>query len=147
MFHELLGRAARETKIKFLLVGAWNTLFGYLVFIGLNALFLPVLGAPRAAYMTAMVIATIVAIINAFVFHKYITFRSRVRGFAILNELARFSTTYLITFALSCILLPVFVEIFHLGVPVAGAIITIICTGISYVGHSRFSFANSLHSG
>lgn len=129
-----------ETKFRFLLVGAWNTLFGYIAFVLLNTLFSQWLPASRMSYMFAMVLGNIVSILNAFVFHKYITFRSTISGLAMAAELVRFSSTYLFTFLLSLFLLPAFIEILGLSANAAGALVILACTVISYLGHSRFSF-------
>ena len=92
------------------------------------------------AYMTAAVLSNVLAISNAYFFHKYITFKSDVRGVSSIYEYFRFSTTYLVTFVFSMILLPILVELFHLAPQLAAALILVICTLISYLGHSRFSF-------
>jgi putative flippase GtrA len=129
-----------ETKFRFVLVGVWNTIFGYLAFVLLDALFSQWFSDRRLAYMVAMVLSNIVAVLNAFVFHKTLTFQSRVRGLAMLGELIRFSSTYLFTFLLSLFLLPAFVEILGLSTRIAAALVILVCTVISYLGHSRFSF-------
>lgn len=131
-----------ETKFRFLLVGAWNTVFGYLAFILLEALLSRLFSNSPLSYMAAMVMANIIAILNAFVFHKYITFRSHIRGPALLAELLRFSSTYLFTFLLSLFLLPALIEFLGLSARFAGALVILICTVFSYIGHSRFSFRN-----
>jgi putative flippase GtrA len=129
-----------QKKVRFVLVGVWNTIFGYLVFVGLDYLF-NLLFSPRyVAYMSAAVLANIIAIFNAFIFHKFVTFRSSVRGLAIIPELVRFFSMYLFSFFLGLVLLPVFVELFHLDPKLAGASLIPITTIISYLGHSRFSF-------
>jgi len=122
------------------LVGAWNTVCGYLIFVALDALFSRLTASRSAAYMAAMVLANPLAIANAFYFHKYVTFGSTVRGWAVVGELARFAATYAFTFALSLVLLPLLVEWGGLSPRLAGALITLICTAVSYLGHSRFSF-------
>ena len=129
-----------QIKARFGLVGIWNTLFGYFVFVGMEILFSRLLGPKAMAYMTALIIANIVSIINAYIFHKYITFKSQVKGKAIFVEFFRFSMTYLGTFLLSLALLPIFVEFIKLSPKLAGALIIFICMIISYLGHSRFSF-------
>ncbi|MEW6668824.1 MAG: GtrA family protein [Thermodesulfobacteriota bacterium] len=129
-----------ETKFRFILVGAWNTIFGYLAFVLLDELLCGLFSNRRLAYMVAMVLANIIAILNAFFFHRTFTFQSRVSGLAVLGELIRFSSTYLFTFLLSLFLLPVFVELLRLSTKVAAALIILVCTVISYLGHSRYSF-------
>ena len=129
-----------QTKVRFVLVGAWNTFLGYAAFVLLDTLFSSIFTARSVAYMTAMVIAYILSIVNAYVFHKYITFKSEVRGRRVVGEFFRFCTTYLVTFVLNLILLPTLVEICHFQPKLAGALVIPVCTVVSYLGHSRFSF-------
>lgn len=128
------------TKIKFILVGIWNTLVGYGVFLGLDTAFLHLFDKRYIAYMSAMVLSQVVGTVNAFLFHKYITFNSRTAGIHMLFEFFRFCLTYVFTFLLSLILLPVFVEVFHLIPKVSAAVIIVIAAVISYLGHLKFSF-------
>ena len=129
-----------QTKVRFVLVGLWNTIFGYLVFVGLDYLFNLFFSPRYVAYMSAAVLANIIAILNAYIFHKFVTFRSPLRGLAIIPEFARFFSMYLFSFFLGLVLLPVFVELFHLDPKIAGALLIPMTTIISYLGHSRFSF-------
>ena len=126
--------------MRFILVGIWNTIFGYLVFILLETLFSIILSPRYVAYMSAMVIGQVIAVINAFIFHKYYTFRSRTKGKDLIKEFFRFTTTYIFTFILSLILLPILVEVFDIPPKIAGAVLILILTVISYLGHSKFSF-------
>jgi putative flippase GtrA len=127
-------------QVKFVAVGIWNTIFGYSVFLGLDTLGSTVFRRPYLAYMTAMVLSNVIAIINAFVLHKYVTFKSAADGRKILIEFFKFCTTYLLTFLLSIVLLPVLVELGNLPPKIAAGFVIIACTVISYLGHSRFSF-------
>lgn len=129
-----------RVKVKFVLVGIWNTIFGYSVFCLLDTLFSHIFATRYIAYMSAMVLGQIIAIINAYVSHKYITFKSRVRGRKMIIEFFRFSMTYAVAFCLNLILLPIFVEIFRITPKISVAILILICAAISYLGHSRFSF-------
>lgn len=138
LFTELMAK--HHVKTKFVLVGGWNTIFGYGVFCLLDTVFSYLFSTRYIAYMSAMVLGQIIAIVNAYIFHKYITFKSTVKGKGIIIEFFRFSMTYGVTFCLSLILLPSFVEIFHITPKISAAIIILICTIISYLGHSRFSF-------
>ncbi len=128
------------TKIRFVIVGIWNTLFGYGIFIGIERLLAYVFEKRSMAYMTAMLLSNIFAIINAFIFHRHFTFQSQAKGIAVVSEFIRFSTTYVLTFFLSLILLPIFVEIFLVTPEIGGALVILICTVVSYAGHTKFSF-------
>jgi putative flippase GtrA len=129
-----------KTEFRFILVGIWNTVFGYLVFILLETLFSKVLSPRYLAYMSAMVLGQVIAVINAFIFHKHFTFRSGARGRELLKEFFRFTATYVFTFFASLVLLPILVEVFNLMPKIAGLVLTCIMTAVSYIGHSRFSF-------
>jgi putative flippase GtrA len=133
--------AQHHIKIKFILVGIWNTIFGYGIFIALDYLFEQYFSNRQLAYMLAMLIAQIVGIINAFIFHKYITFQSQARGKKNILEFAKFCLTYVVTFLLSLSLLPILVEMFTLQPRIAAIFIILICTIISYLGHKHFSFS------
>jgi putative flippase GtrA len=129
-----------QLKIRFLLVGLWNTLFGYAVFLLLNELCSLFLSPRYVAYMTASVFGNLLAVTNAFFFHKHFTFKSRESGVRALQEYFRFTGTYLFTFLIGLILLPFFVEVLGMKLPVAAAVNILVCTAFSYLGHSRFSF-------
>ena len=129
-----------NVKLKFVLVGIWNTIFGYLVFILLETLFSLYISPQYISYMSASVLGQIVAVINAFVFHKYLTFKSSAKGRELIKEFFRFTMTYGFTFCLNLALLPFFVEIFHITPKVSAGIIIFIVLPINYFGHSRFSF-------
>ncbi len=129
-----------QKKIRFVLVGVWNTIFGYLVFIAFDYLFERYFSPRYIAYMSAAVMSNILAIINAYIFHKYITFQSPVRGKGIIIEFARFFSTYLFSMILGLILLPVSVEVLGIAPRISAALLIPVTTIISYIGHSRFSF-------
>jgi len=135
--------AKNHVKIKFLIVGVWNTIFGYLAFVGFDILFTSFFTKRYVAYMSAAILSNVLAIINAYIFHKNITFKSKVKGVGIFYEFLKFSTTYLVTFCLSLILLPLFVEFLNMDPKIAAAAVILCCTIISYLGHSRFSFRRS----
>lgn len=138
LLHRFPGHRA---KVRFVLAGAWNTLFGYGLFCILDTVFSTVAVAGCLAYMSALVISNCLSIANAFVLHKYFTFRSSAAGLEAVLEFMRFSLTYAVSFVVSLILMPVLVEAFHVRTKPAAAIIVIVCTVLSYLGHSRFSFS------
>lgn len=131
-----------QVKFRFLVVGIWNTVFGYLVFIGFDSLFTPVFQQRYVSYMSASVLSNSIAVINAYIFHKFFTFQSKIKGIGIVFEFLRFTSTYIVTFFLSLFFLPLFVEILKLSPKIAGALVIVCCTVISYVGHLKFSFKN-----
>jgi putative flippase GtrA len=130
-----------QVKIRFFIIGVWNTIFGYLVYISLDYLFAMVFQKRFVAYMTAAVISNIIATTSAFLFHKHITFKSTVRGKGVIIEFLKFYSTYAATTILGFALLPFFVEVLKIDPKISGALLIPIVAIVSYFGHSRFSFA------
>mgnify|MGYP000927591298 CR=1 FL=1 len=135
-----------QVKIRFFLIGIWNTVFGYGTYIGLDCLFAMVFQKRYVAYMTAAVLANVIATTSSFIFHKYITFKSKAKGKAIIIEYIKFYSTYTLTNILGLALLPVFVEVFKIDPKISGALLIPITAIVSYFGHSRFSFAEKSES-
>lgn len=133
-----------DRSIRFLLVGIYNTLFGYVLFCILDTIISHMVEKRITAYMLASVMSTIISILNAYIFHKKITFKSKINGISgIIMEFLKFSCTYSFTFIIGIITLPILVEIFKFNPKIAAAIITLFCTVISYVGHLNFTFRNN----
>jgi len=130
----LLFRVVRDQRVAFLAVGAVNTVFGYLCFAGLLLL----LGQSR--YLVALVCAYVIAVLFAFVLYRFLVFR--VRGH-VLTDLWRFSTVYLTSLAVNFVLLPLLVEFAHLRVLLAQALIVLVTSIMSWMGHKHYSFRRS----
>jgi putative flippase GtrA len=129
-----------ETKVRFILVGIWNTIFSYLVFVALDYLFNLFFSPRYVAYMSAAVLSNVIAVTNAYFFHKHLTFKTKTKGRAAFREYFRFYMTYIFTSILSLILLPIFVEFLKLDPKIAVAIIMLPLTVVSYVSHNQFTF-------
>lgn len=133
------GKKLRETatvhrkKIAYVLVGGWNTVFGYgsyaaLYFLGKRLGF---------GYMVALGISQFFGILNAFIGYKHLVFRSKGRWFP---ELIRFSTVYWIIFAANVVALPAMVHGLNWGPLLAQAVFTCVTVVITYFAHDWFSF-------
>ena len=133
--------------MKFIVVGIWNTAVGYLTFVLLDTVFSSFVSRQYLAYMPAMVIAQIIASLNAFIFHKYLTFMSSARGFELVKEFFRFTLAYVFTLFISLVMMPVLVELLHISPRVSAAFIILVVTIISYITHSRFTFRKGKWNG
>lgn len=122
----------RSLHLRFLVVGAWNTLFAYGCFA---LLFL--LAGGRVHYLVLQVIAHFLSVANAFVGHRHVTFRSESAWPA---EFLRFNVSYLGALALGLVGLPLLVSGLGLHPLLAAAIVTIVTVATSYALHRRFSF-------
>ena len=99
-----------QLKVRYVIVGIWNTIFGYLTFFVLDTILENVFIKRYSAYMCAMLLGQIIATINAFLFHKYVTFKSKIKGKKIIVEFFRFCLTYVFSFLLSLLALDVFFD-------------------------------------
>jgi putative flippase GtrA len=129
-----LLRIIRDQRVAFLFVGAVNTVFGLLCFAG----FLLLLG--QARYLIVLVCAHVVSVLFAFVLYRFVVFR--VRGH-VLSDLWRFETVYLSALAVNFVALPLLVELAHLPVLAAQAMIVLLTSVMSWVGHKHYSFRRS----
>ena len=129
-----LLRIVRDQRVAFLIVGGINTVVGFLCFAG----FLALLGQQR--YLLALVCAHVVAVLIAFVLYRFVVFR--VRGH-VLADLWRFETVYLSALAVNFVLLPVLVEFAHLPALLAQALIVLVTSVMSWLGHKHYSFRRS----
>ncbi len=122
----------RREQVLYLVVGAWNTAFGY----GIWALLQFLLGE-HLHYLVVVLIAWPIAVLNAYLGYRYLVFRSRG---SILRELPRFSLVYLATLAINLVLLPIALRVLPFNIYVTQAVLTGIVVIGSYLGHRSFSF-------
>ena len=132
----LLLRVVRDQRAAFLLVGALNTVIG----IGWFAVFLVTVGQLWGrpwGYLAALACSHVLSVLCAFVLYRFVVFR--VRGH-VLADLWRFETVYLSALAVNVVLLPVLVEIVQLPVLLAQALIVVVTSVMSWVGHKHYTF-------
>ena len=120
--------------MRFLIFGGINTVIGY----GLFALFELFLGK-YIGYLGSLYVSYALATILAFYLHRRFTFRASTSGKVVVDFL-RFQSVYLVSLLVNTAALPLLVEWFGLKPLVAQAVIVVITTAISYVGHKWFSF-------
>jgi putative flippase GtrA len=130
--------------LRYLLVGGWNTLFGYAAFATLVALFVPRI---NHGYILAFLLSNLISITVAYFAYKFFVFRTQGNY---LKEWLKCLTVYGVGIIPGLILLPILVAalhyIFHLdrsGPYVAGAVLLAFSTIYNFIGHRRFSFRSS----
>lgn len=128
---------ALSRPVKFVIVGVWNTLFGYGTYAVLVFAFgrLAVTDSVRADL--ALTVAWPVNVFVAFLGYKYLVFGG---GPEVVREFAKFSTVYVATFVFNLIALPLLVSYTPLGKYLAQALVVVACAAASYAFHSLFSF-------
>ena len=139
--------ARHGEKLRYLLVGAWNTALGYLVFL----LALKVLGPSLQAltgpglsgwighyyYLVVQWAVWVLMVVNSTVMMKYFAFKSKGR---LLHQIGRAYAVYLPAQGISTVLLWFTVKLLGLS-PAAGQLLTVVvATVFSYLGHKYFTF-------
>lgn len=122
----------RNEQTRFLLVGAFNTAFGYLVFVALY-----LLAGSRFHYLLIAVLAHFLSVIVAFLGHRLIVFRATGPWFA---QFIRYNLSVLGVMLAGLLGLYVLVELASLHPLLAQAIVTFLSVTISYFAHRNFSF-------
>jgi putative flippase GtrA len=126
-----LGLRHRE-KVLYLVVGGWNTVFGYALWAVLNLLF-----SPPLSYLTTLAISWPFAIVNAYICYRFIVFHSAGPWW---KELPRFSLVYIVVLFLDLVVLPLLVRVLPFNVYVCQAAFITVVVILSYLGHKYFSF-------
>lgn len=121
-----------EEKLKFLIIGGWNTLFGYLIFIAFYYFLNKIIH-----YLILLVISYIVSITNAYLSYKFFVFKTKgnyIRGYL------RFYLVYGVAFLVNIALMPLFVEFIGVNPIIAQGIILFFTVSIGYISHKNYSF-------
>ena len=144
--HPVLGLPVRfyfrrREQLLYLMVGGWNTVFGYCVWA-----FMQYVLGDYLPYLVIVVLAWPIAVLNAYIGYRYIVFRSRG---PILRELPRFSLVYVATLLVNLAILPVALRVLPFSIYVIQALLTVVVVVCSYLSHKYFSFRGGQrgHSG
>jgi putative flippase GtrA len=126
-------RALPATElVRFGLVGVVNTAFSFAVFAGLQATLGHVVH-----YLVVLVISHVIGVLEAYVLQRWLVFRVRGHWW---RDLARFWSVYLVSLGVNLALLPVLVELLHMEILPAQAIVMALQAFGTYVAHKMFTF-------
>lgn len=135
--------------VRYLLVGAWNTLFGYSCFFVFAWLFLKLMPLhPSLAASIASLVATSANITVSFIGYKFFVFKTKSN---FMSEFARSFLVYLPTLVINAIaiapLTAILRRVFPHYVPqapyVAGALLICFTVVTSFFGHKHISFRDT----
>ena len=129
-----MGRLLADQRVRFLIVGAVNTVVAYVLFAAFTHW---VFGSSPVGYLMSLALSYAIAIVLAFILYRRFVFR--VSG-NVLVDFLRFVSVYALTITINFVALPLLVEALHVPVLIAQAIIVIVATLISFFGHRSFSF-------
>jgi putative flippase GtrA len=126
---------------RYLLVGVWNTLFGYGTFALLTAILTPVV---PYSYMWASLLSSLFNITVSYLGYKWFVFKTKGNY---VQEWLRCVAVYGSAIAIGLIALPVLVTLirrnthfFSQAPYIAGAILMVFTIIYGFLGHKKFSF-------
>jgi len=137
-----LLRMVRDQRVAFLLIGAFNTGVGFLLFVFFDFTVGRAVDESVnriAGSLATLACAHVVAVLIAFVMYRRFVFI--VRGH-VWRDLIRFQAVYLISTGVNAVVLPILVELGFDRI-LAQLMILVVTVIISYVGHKYFSFRRS----
>jgi putative flippase GtrA len=124
-----------KEKISFLLVGGFNTIFGYAVFAANYSLFGKYIGSVGALISSHLVSASIAYLL----FRKFV-FVDSERG---TKSYFRFHSVYIVPLLSNIFALPALIALFNLSAYLAQALFSAGWIIVSYVTHKRFTFKSA----
>lgn len=119
-------------KIMYLIVGMWNTAFGYGLFAGLYYLL-----SKSLNYNVILFISYVVSTINAYLLYKYLVFQTKgdlIRGYL------RFSVVYIYAYVGNMVILFGLKRFTSIDLYMGQAISVIVIVLVSYFSHKKFTF-------
>lgn len=125
----------RREQIIYLVVGGWNTLFGYCIWALMQYMLHDYIN-----YLVILVLSWPFAVGNAYFCFRHFVFRSRG---SIWRELPRFSLVYAVTLVLGLVALPILLHTLPFNIYVIQAGFTAVVVVASYLSHKYFSFGGS----
>lgn len=129
---EFVAGAFRRQTVRFVAVGAYNALFGYIAFLTLYTVLKQV-----AHYNVILVVAYFVSVSSAYLLQRRFVFQSqcgRLKGFLRFN-LVNIGGLFINMGALTCV-----VNYVTPNIALAQAVSTVVTSAFLYVGHLLFSF-------
>lgn len=124
--------ASHRERILYLVVGGWNTLFGYAAFV----LLYWSLGS-AAPVIVILIFSYCLAVANNYLAYKFIVFRTRGNY---IRELSRFVLVYAPGLAANIVVLPIALHVLSWNAYVIQALFTLCVIIVSYFGHKYFTF-------
>jgi len=134
------GLWSEDQKFRFLIIGIWNTIFGYLVFCSFfiffeNNFFF------TFPHIIALMLSQSISLFHNFYTHKNLTFRHVSHPGHIYKDFFRFSSVYVLLYIASLIFIYIFVDILNLNTFLSAILVILIVYLFGgFFGHKNYSF-------
>jgi putative flippase GtrA len=131
-FQGMILASVSSQKFRYLLAGAWNTLFGYLCGVSIYYIF----GSELGIFIVA-ILSNILAISMSFLTHKLFVFKTKGNW---IIEYMRAYCVYGLLAIVGIILLIIFVRWLEIQFWLAQGLVVFLSVVVSYLGHKKFTF-------
>ena len=121
-------------KLHYLLVGGWNTIFGYGVFVALYYVTAPL----SIHYEVVLILSQIINVTSAYLLYKRFVFRTKGNYF---QEYCRFWAFYWLSLLANVVLLPILVELLHQDLILSQGLLIVASAVTSYFWHANHTFS------
>lgn len=132
----LINHLAKNEKLRFLIVGAYNTIFGYATFVALYFLLHDYLH-----YLVIVLLSHMIAVTNAFFMYRRIVFRAQA---PLLPAFLRFNLSTVAAMLFGMAGMALLIEIFGIHPLLAQALVTCATVVVTYFLHRHYTFPASL---
>jgi len=146
VLERLFSHLPPEQFLRFLVVGLWNTVFGYATFVGFNLLLTPRLPEHGVlpAYIPAQILSSVLNITVAFFGYKWFIFKTKGNYWSEwVRCLAVYGSSMLIGVVLLRVMVPFVDHFIHsqrYAPYVAQAILMVFNVIYNFLGNKKFSF-------
>lgn len=124
----------RRVPLRYLVVGAWNTVFGVVLFTVLSLTW-----GDQVGYAVLLSIAQVIAVVQAHATQRFLVWHSRAPYLA---ELGRFSLVYVGSYIANLILLALSVEVLGLPVLPSQYVITVVVICAAFLANRSWAFSH-----
>ena len=138
LVYRVLFDVEMHRRIKYLVVGGWNTVFGYLAFSALYFLL-----GERVGYAPVLIASFALGMLNNYFCYKWFVFKS---AGTFLQEFPRFSLVYLVVLAANLVAFPWLTKTLGLSPYLSQAVFTVVVVVSTYIVNKRFSFRTEAKS-
>lgn len=128
-------RELHQVKVRYLLTGFVNTIFG----LGVFPLLYFVVEAKQIHYIAILIMSQSICILFAYLTNKFIVFKT---SGDYMMEFLKFGMFHFIYFLLNLAILPILVEVFYFTPVIAQTLFSIVIIISSYFWHSQITFAS-----
>jgi putative flippase GtrA len=131
----LIRNCWRSDKIRYLVIGSWNTAFSYAMFIICHELL-----SPPLTLREALTFSWIIGVTQAFITQRTLVWRSKERIHA---EFAKFFVVSTAQYGVDVVALTVAVDWLHLPVLASQLVISLIIIACTYYAMREWAFTQS----